>query len=141
MDRPNGRKGAQRLAKLFPHNRRARARLRPLFPTHPSVTIRPSAAGCATLRVSARKSDCLDQKRAKSAARLASVSFANRAALSDGPLGRHGAPTIVGGERVAGVAGGSRLSGARLALRGLAPTRLRSRQQNRPPEGGRAQLR
>ena len=45
MDQQHARKGAERLDKCSPNDRRASARPRPPFPLHPAVTNRPSARG------------------------------------------------------------------------------------------------
>jgi hypothetical protein len=110
---PNGRKGAQRLAKLFPANRRTSVRPRPRLPVQSSGTNRPLVPGCGQ-RPWSRKAATAGSEVGRSPA-------ASHAAAEDGrQTWAASAPTVCGGyglrlERVLGERLGARLSGARRA--------------------------
>lgn len=99
-----------------PNDRRASARPRPPFRQQTSGTNQTFEGGFANARVSTRRHEESAGETKGGRGRplaLASEPLAKIAAVTDGDFGRHGAPTIVGGRTVAGVAGCARLPGAR----------------------------
>jgi len=103
---PNGRKGAQRLAELFPANRRTSVRPRPRLP---ATIVRNQPSACTGLRPKALVAQSPDSRE-----RGRTLAGRNHAAAEDGrQTWAASAPTVCGGYGLPMETGARRRLGAR----------------------------